>query len=141
MSDIIYHTEATAHGGRAGYVETPDHHLAVQLSVPGELGGSGGVGTNPEQLFAAGYAAWFQSAMGAVARRDKLPEFGTTSVTAKVGLKRDGVGYALETELLITVPGMAREAAEKLVHDAHEVCPYSRATRGNLDVKLTLLDT
>ena len=140
MDKIIYHTEATAHGGRAGHIETPDHHLAVQLSVPGELGGPGGVGTNPEQLLAAGYAACFQSAMGAVARRDKLPEFGATSVTAQVGLRRDGVGYALEVELQIKVPGLAREQAEQLVHDAHEVCPYSRATRGNLDVKLTLQD-
>lgn len=139
MSKVIFHTQATAHGGRAGHIETPDHHLDVKLGVPGELGGEGGGGTNPEQLFAAGYASCFQSAIGAVARREKI-EFGNSKVTAVVGLMRDGVGYALDVELHITVPGLSREQAEDLVHKAHEVCPYSRATKGNLDVRLSVMD-
>ena len=135
----IFHTSATAHGGRAGHIETPDHHLDVKLSVPGEIGGHGGGGTNPEQLFAAGYAACFQSAIGTIARREKI-EFGDSLVTAQVGLMRDGLGFALDVELHITLPGLSREQAEALVHKAHQVCPYSRAIQGNVDVRLNVKD-
>lgn len=133
---VIFRTSATAHGGRAGHIETPDHQLDVQLSVPGELGGHGG-GTNPEQLFAAGYAACFQSALGTVARREKI-EFGASTVTAQVGLMRDGLSFALDVELCVSLPGLSREQAESLVQKAHQVCPYSRATRGNVDVRLVV---
>lgn len=136
---VIFRTQATAHGGRAGHIETPDHHLDVKLSVPGEIGGHGGAGTNPEQLFAAGYASCFQSAMGTIARREKI-EFGDSRVTALVGLVRDGLGYALDVELHIALPGLSRVQAEDLVQKAHQVCPYSRATRGNVDVRLVVED-
>ncbi len=136
-SKVIFRTRATAHGGRAGYIETPDHHLGVKLSVPQELGGGGGVGTNPEQLFAAGYAACFQSAIGAVARRDKV-RFGSSKVEADVGLMRDDIGYALDVELHVTLPGLSQEDAERLVSEAHKLCPYSRALSGNVDVRFTV---
>ncbi|AFZ65828.1 organic hydroperoxide resistance protein [Deinococcus peraridilitoris] len=140
MSNAIFHTQATAHGGRAGHIETPDHHLDVKLSVPGQLGGKGGGGTNPEQLFAAGYASCFQSAIGVIARQENI-EFGDSTVTALVGLLRDEQGYGLDVELQITLPGLSREQAEDLVHKAHQVCPYSRITRGNLDVRLTVVES
>jgi Ohr subfamily peroxiredoxin len=139
MSKVIYRTQATAHGGRAGHIDTPDHHLSVKLSVPGELGGAGGVGTNPEQLFAAGYAACFQSAIGSVARREKV-QFGNSEVTAHVGLARDDVGYALDVDLHVRLPGLSREQAEHLVHEAHRVCPYSRAVSGNVNVRISVVE-
>ena len=136
---VMFTTRATAHGGRAGYIETPDHHLGVKLSVPQEIGGDGGVGTNPEQLFAAGYAACFQSAIGSVARRDKV-SFGSSRVTGIVGLARDELGYALDVELRVVLPGLSREQAQHMVDEAHKVCPYSRALRGNVGVRLVLED-
>lgn len=136
---VLFRTEATAHGGRAGYIETPDHHLAAKLSVPQEIGGDGGVGTNPEQLFAAGYASCFQSAIGAVARRDKV-SFGSSRVTGVVGLIRDDIGYALDVELKIVLPGLSREQAQHMVDEAHKLCPYSRALSGNVPVRLTVVD-
>ncbi|GBF05538.1 Ohr subfamily peroxiredoxin [Deinococcus aerius] len=136
---VIFTTRATAHGGRAGYIETPDHHLGVKLSVPQEIGGDGGVGTNPEQLFAAGYAACFQSAIGSVARREKV-SFGSSRVTGVVGLVRDELGFALDVELQIVLPGLSREQAQHMVEEAHKVCPYSRALRGNVDVRLTVIE-
>lgn len=134
---VIFRTKATAHGGRAGYIETPDHHLGVKLSVPQELGGGGGVGTNPEQLFAAGYAACFQSAIGAVARRDKV-RFGSSKVEADVGLMRDDLGYLLDVELHVTLPGLTQEEAERVVSEAHKLCPYSRALQGNVGVRFSV---
>jgi osmotically inducible protein OsmC len=139
MSKVLFTTQATAHGGRAGYIETPDHHLGVKLSVPQEIGGDGGVGTNPEQLFAAGYAACFQSAIGAVARRDKV-SFGSSRVTGVVGLVRDEIGYVLDVELRIVLPDLTRERAQHMVDEAHRLCPYSRALGGNVQVRLTLED-
>lgn len=136
---VLFTTQATAHGGRAGYIETPDHHLGVKLSVPQEIGGGGGVGTNPEQLFAAGYAACFQSAIGTVARREKV-SFGSSRVTGVVGLARDEAGYALDVELRIVLPGLSREQAQHMVEEAHRVCPYSRALQGNVDVRLTVIE-
>lgn len=139
MSDTIYTATATAHGGRAGHVESSDHSLRLDLSVPAEMGGEGGAGTNPEQLFAAGYAACFQGALGAVGRRMKL-DTGASEVTAQVGLQRAGLSYRLDVELRVRIPGMDREAAEGAVQAAHRVCPYSVATQGNVDVRLVVLD-
>lgn len=142
MSDakVLYNTSATAHGGRTGKVTTADGHLAVELSIPKALGGAGGEGTNPEQLFAAGYAACFQSALGVVARRAHVDTNGST-VTGVVGLLPNGAGgYKLKVELQVALPGTERALAEQLVSQAHEVCPYSNAVRGNVDVDLTIVE-
>lgn len=139
LGKVMFTTRATAHGGRAGYIETPDHHLGVKLSVPQEIGGDGGVGTNPEQLLAAGYAACFQSAIGVIARRDKV-SFGSSRVTGVVGLKRDDLGYMLDIELQIVLPGLSPEEARRMMDEAHKVCPFSRALEGNVDVRLTLVE-
>jgi len=137
---VLYTAEATATGGRAGHAKTSDGRLEVDLSVPREMGGDGGPGTNPEQLFAAGYAACFQSAMGGVSRRMKLSIEGST-VTARVGIGPIGGGaYGLTVELRVHLPSIPdRATAEELVRAAHQVCPYSNATRGNVDVALTVV--
>ncbi len=138
MSKILYTAQATVSGGRGeGHGETSDGALSVDLRLPGELGGEGG-GTNPEQLFAVGYAACFEGALGAVARRTKA-ELGDVSITSKVNLHPTPErGFALSVEMDVTIPGVADagEAAE-LVRAAHGVCPYSNATRGNIDVAFT----
>ena len=139
---VLTRSEATAHGGRNGYIETPDHHLAAKLSVPQEIGGDGGVGTNPEQLFAAAYAASFQSAIGMVARRDGV-SFGTSQVTAVVGLRRESQedpSYHLDVELHILLPGLDRGQAERMVQEAKALCPYCRALGESVGVRLTVLD-
>ena len=133
----IYTAQATAHGGRAGKIESSDGHLKMDLSVPSEMGGDGGAGTNPEQLFAAGYAACFQGALGVVGRRNKV-DTSESEVTAQVGLQKNGLSFALDVELHVKIPGVDREMAEKLVHEAHQTCPYSVATRGNVDVRLVV---
>jgi Ohr subfamily peroxiredoxin len=136
---VIYTAEATATGGRAGHARSSDGRLGVDLSVPAEMGGDGGPGTNPEQLFAAGYAACFQGAMGAVARRTNLSIEGST-VTARVGIGPTGSAYGITVELDVEVPSVPdRAAAEKLVASAHQVCPYSNATRNNVDVVLRVV--
>ena len=113
--------------------------LDLALSVPKELGGPGGTGTNPEQLFAAGYAACFLGAVKFVARARKIAIPDDASVTAAVGIGAVAVGYGLEVDLKISLPGMDRATAEELVTGAHERCPYSNATRGNIDVRLTVV--
>ncbi|MEV0269506.1 MAG: organic hydroperoxide resistance protein [Hamadaea sp.] len=132
----LYTAEAVATGeGRNGRARTDDGQLDLTLAVPKELGGAGGA-TNPEQLFAAGYAACFHSALKTVARLGKvqLPE---TSVTARVGLgKLDTGGYGLTVALAVHLPGLDEAAARNLVAQAHQTCPYSNATRGNVDVEL-----
>jgi Ohr subfamily peroxiredoxin len=136
---VIYTAEATASGGRAGHAKSSDGRLDVDLSVPSEMGGDGGPGTNPEQLFAACYAACFQGAMGVVARREKLSIEGST-VTAVVGFGPVGHGFGVAVELKVSMPEIAERAvAEDLVAKAHQVCPYSNATRGNVDVTLTVV--
>ena len=135
---ILFETEMKAHGGRDGKAESPDGSFAVSLSVPKGLGGPGGEGTNPEQLFAAGYAACFLGAVKLVARTSKVPLTDEASVTAKVGIGPVPVGYALAVELTVSLPGVERATAEEIVAGAHERCPYSNATRGNVDVKLTV---
>jgi len=136
---VLYTAEATVTGGRSGHGRTSDGHLDVILSIPPEMGGPGGPGTNPEQLFATGYAACFQSALASVARRDGLPVDDST-VTARVGIGPLGEGrYGLVVTLRIHLPSIAdRATAEDLVAQAHQRCPYSNAIRGNVDVSLDI---
>ncbi|MGI8649913.1 MAG: organic hydroperoxide resistance protein [Rubrobacter sp.] len=135
--DILY--TATAHGGREGRVESSDGKTNENLVVPEGMGGPGGDGTNPEQLFAAGYAACFEGALRLVAGKQKK-DVGNASVTANVGIGPEGKSFGLEVELIASVPGVSKEEAQELVDAAHEVCPYSKATRGNVDVTLTVAD-
>jgi Ohr subfamily peroxiredoxin len=133
---ILYTTEAVVEGGRAGHGRTADSRLSVQLSVPKELGGEGGPGTNPEELFAIGYAACFQSGLLSVAHGRKLDASGST-VTAQVGIGPTGHGgFGLEVGLDLHAPKLSRVDAEDLMRPAHELCPYSNATRGNIDITL-----
>jgi osmotically inducible protein OsmC len=135
----LYTAEATSTGaGRLGHVASSDGVLAHDLSIPKELGGPGGGGTNPEQLFAAGYAACFHSALQNVARREKT-KIADSSVTAAVGIGRQGESYGLAVVLTISLPGIEHEQAQKLVDAAHQMCPYSNATRGNIDVELKVV--
>ncbi|MBB5695404.1 organic hydroperoxide resistance protein [Muricoccus pecuniae] len=137
--NVLYRTSATATGGRDGQARTADGALEVRLATPRELGGAGGPGNNPEQLFAAGYSACFLGAMKFVASQGgpKVPE--GTSVTAEVGIgPRSAGGFGLEIALTIALPGLPREAAEALVAAAHQVCPYSNATRNNVEVALNI---
>jgi Ohr subfamily peroxiredoxin len=138
MARVIYTAEAQVTGGRAqGHGETSDGNLAVDLRLPAELGGEGG-GTNPEELFAVGFAACFESALGVVARRRKL-EAGDVAIDSKVMLlPTEERGFKLAAELDVTLPSVEDpDQAAELVRAAHEVCPYSNATRGNIDVTLT----
>ncbi len=134
---VLYTASATVTGGREGQVQTPDSVLDLQLSMPKELGGRGGNGTNPEQLFAAGYASCFDSALQLVIGRKKLREVTATKVTAHVSLLKDEAdnGYKLGVKLQVAVDGVGQEEASELVAAAHAVCPYSKATRGNIDVE------
>jgi osmotically inducible protein OsmC len=137
MAKTIYTAEANVTGGRAdGHGRTTDGALDVQLRLPEEMGGHGG-GTNPEQLFAVGYAACFEGALGAVARREKA-EVGDVSIDSHVSLlPTDERTFKLAVELDVTLPQVDDALAAKLVEAAHQVCPYSNATRGNIEVKLT----
>jgi lipoyl-dependent peroxiredoxin len=136
--DILYTAEASAIGGRAGHARTNDGRLDVDLDVPTELSGTGGPGTNPEQLFAAGWAACFQSALMRIAFGRKIDLTGSR-VRARVGigtLESGGLGLAAELDL--DAPRIGRDQAAELMRRAHEDCPYSRATRGNVEVTLTV---
>ena len=139
--NVLYKTRATATGGRDGRSKTHDGNLDIQMSSPKELGGAGGPGNNPEELFATGYAACFLGAMKAVASKSDGPKVPPdTEVTAEVGIgPRSEGGFGLDIGLTISLPGLAREDAESLVQKAHQVCPYSNATRNNVDVRLTVL--
>ncbi len=141
IDSALYTAKATSTGGRTGTSSTPDGRLELTLSTPKELGGDGGPGTNPEQLFAAGYSACFIGAIKAVAGRQKIKLPADVSITADVAIGpmtgKEGA-FAIDVALAVSIPGMDRAAAEKLVADAHEVCPYSNATRGNVDVKLSV---
>jgi osmotically inducible protein OsmC len=137
--DVKYRTSATATGGRDGHAATTDGSFAVNLSTPKELGGAGGAGNNPEQLFAAGYAACFVGAMKAVAAGQKLRVPNDASVTATVGIgPRSEGGFGITADLVVSLPGLQRADAQRLVDAAHQVCPYSNATRGNVNVGLSL---
>lgn len=136
---VAYQTQATATGGRDGHATSPDGKLDVKLSTPKELGGAGGEGTNPEQLFAAGYAACFLSALKFVAAQSKSMLPTDTAVTADVGIGPNGQGgFALAVALKVALPGVDAGTAQALMDKAHEVCPYSNGTRGNIDVKIGL---
>lgn len=140
LAKVLYTATATATGGREGQATSSDGALAVKLSTPRELGGAGGAGTNPEQLFAAGYAACFLGALKFVAARQKQALPVNTSITGKVGIGQIPTGFAIEVELRISAPGIERAVIEDLVQQAHIVCPYSNATRGNIDVTLVIAD-
>ncbi|MDC7701698.1 organic hydroperoxide resistance protein [Vogesella indigofera] len=139
IEKVLYRAQATATGGREGSAESSDGALKVQLSTPRELGGAGGPGTNPEQLFAAGYSACFLGALKFVAAKEKVKLSDTTSVTGTVGIGAIPTGFGIEVELQICVPDLPREQAQELVDKAHIVCPYSNATRNNIDVRLSLV--
>jgi Ohr subfamily peroxiredoxin len=137
--DVIYKTKATATGGRDGSARSDDGSVDVKLVVPKEMGGPGGVGANPEKLFAAGYSACFLGAMKAVSGKVGVKVPADATVTAEVGFgPRSEGGYGITADLTITLPGVDKAEAEKLAHAAHEVCPYSNATRNNVDVGLTI---
>jgi Ohr subfamily peroxiredoxin len=138
--DVKYTTTATATGGRDGRAATKDGAFDVKLSTPKELGGSGAQGNNPEQLFAAGYAACFLGAMKHVASQGgpKVPNDTTVTSTVGIGPRSEG-GFGLEVALDVSLPGLDRTEAETLVEKAHQVCPYSNATRNNVDVRLRVV--
>jgi osmotically inducible protein OsmC len=138
--NVLYHTSARATGGRDGHSATLDGAVDVKLRTPKELGGGGGTGVNPEQLFATGYAACFLGAMKFVASQGgpKVPADTTVTSTVGIGPRSEG-GFGLDIALEISLPGVDRAAAEDLVAKAHQVCPYSNATRNNIDVKLTVV--
>jgi len=141
IDKAVYTAHATTIGGRTGSSESSDGALRVQFSTPKEMGGDGGAGTNPEQLFAAGYSACFLGAMKAVAARQKTKLAGDPKIEADVSigpLTGKAGAFGIEVAMRIAVPGLDRDAAEKLIAAAHEVCPYSNATRGNIEVKLAV---
>lgn len=142
IEKALYTATATATGGRTGTAKSSDGVLDVALSTPKELGGAGGNGTNPEQLFAAGYSACFIGAMKAVSARQKIALPAEVSITSEVGIgphaNKPGA-FGIQVAMKISVPGMDRAQLEALVATAHEVCPYSNATRGNIDVTLTIV--
>ena len=133
----LYTATATSVGGREGHVKSDDGTLDMKLTVPKGLGGPGGAGSNPEQLFAAGYAACFTGALGLVARNQGVKP-GPHTITAKVHIGKDATSFGLAVELHGKFDELPREQAEALMKAAHEVCPYSKATRGNVDVKLVV---
>jgi len=136
MFQPLYTATATAHGGREGKVQTDDGLVSHALSMPTALGGKGGPGTNPEQLFAAGFSACFESALRLVARMQRKPLKDAT-ITARVTIgKTDDGGFGLAAELRGHIDGVSREEAQALMEAAHQVCPYSKATRGNIELKL-----
>ncbi|MGL9719793.1 organic hydroperoxide resistance protein [Symbiopectobacterium sp.] len=139
IEKVLYVAHAKATGGHDGRAESSDQQLSVKLTTPRELGGAGGEGTNPEQLFAAGYSACFLGALKFVASKEKIALPAATTIEGSVGIGAAPTGFAIEVELKIDLPGLARETAQALVEKAHIVCPYSNATRGNIDVTLTLL--
>jgi osmotically inducible protein OsmC len=137
IEKALYTAQATSTGGRAGTTKSSDGRISLNLSTPKGLGGDDGPGTNPEQLFAAGYSACFIGAMKAVAARQKIALPGEVSNTADVSIGPmvgKAGAFSISVSMKISIPGMDKAAAEALVKAAHEVCPYSNATRGNLDV-------
>jgi Ohr subfamily peroxiredoxin len=139
IDKVLYRATSKATGGRDGRAVSSDGVLDIKLTTPKELGGAGGHGTNPEQLFAAGYSACFIGAMRFVAMKDKVTLPADTSITGIVGIGPIPAGFGIEVELQVSIPGMDKAAARAIVEKAHHVCPYSNATRGNIDVKLTVL--
>jgi Ohr subfamily peroxiredoxin len=137
--DVKYRTRATSTGGRDGESRSEDGRFVARLSTPKELGGAGGDGTNPEQLFAAGYSACFIGALKVAGQQLKLKVPADTSVTATVGIgPRAAGGFGITADLEVSLPGLDKADAERLVEAAHQICPYSNATRNNVDVGLTI---
>jgi osmotically inducible protein OsmC len=139
IEKALYTAHAKATGGRDGRAVSSDGILDVKLATPRELGGAGGTGTNPEQLFAAGYSACFIGAIKFVAAREKIALQGEVSIDGSVGIGPLPHGFGIEATLQISIPGLSRPEAESLVQKAHQVCPYSNATRGNIDVRLIVV--
>jgi osmotically inducible protein OsmC len=139
VEKVLYRAHAHVTGGRDGRATVPESNLDLKLTTPKELGGAGGDGTNPEQLFAAGYSACFIGALRAVSAREKIALPKDVAIDGKVGIGQIPNGFGIEVELIISLPGMDREQAQALIDKAHIVCPYSNATRNNIDVKLTLV--
>jgi Ohr subfamily peroxiredoxin len=137
LQQLLYTAHATSTGGRDGSSQSDDGRLSVKLSVPKGLGGDDGAGTNPEQLFAAGYSACFLGALKFVAGQKKVALPGNVSISADIGIGPIPNGFGIQAALQVSIPGMDRGQAEELVQAAHIVCPYSNATRGNIDVTLT----
>lgn len=135
---VLYVAEVTTSGGRDGKSTSNDERLSVSLSTPKGLGGNDGPGTNPEQLFAAGYSACFIGAMKFVAMQQKRALPADTQVNAKVGIGPIPQGFGINAALAVTIPGWSQADAEALVNTAHQVCPYSNATRGNIEVTLSV---
>ena len=138
VEKVIYQAHATSTGGRDGTTRTSDGLLDLKLAVPKEMGGPGN-GVNPEQLFASGYSACFIGAMKFVAGMQKIALPADTRIDATVGIGQIPAGFGIEVQLAVHIPGMERASAEALVAKAHAVCPYSNATRGNIDVTLTVV--
>ncbi|MEQ9942843.1 organic hydroperoxide resistance protein [Pectobacterium aroidearum] len=139
IEKVLYVAHAQATGGRDGRAVSSDNAVDIKLTTPRELGGAGGEGTNPEQLFAAGYSACFLGAVKFVGAREKIAVPANTTVNGSVGIGAIPTGFGIEVELKISLPGLDRAVAEDLVQKAHIVCPYSNATRGNIDVTLTIV--
>ncbi len=139
--NVLYKTSSTATGGRDGHSVNAEGGLDITMSTPKELGGNGKPGNNPEQLFATGYAACFTGAMKYVASKGgpKFPEEATVTATVGMGPRSDGEGFGLDIQLDISLPGLSAEDAKTLVDKAHIVCPYSHATRNNIDVRLNII--
>lgn len=138
VENVLYTAHATATGGREGSAKTDDGRLSVTLSTPKELGGAGGDGTNPEQLFASGYSACFLGALKLVAGKEKVELPDNTTVTAAVGIGPIPTGFGLAVELTVNAPGVDKAKLKDLVDKANVVCPYSNATQNNINVKLSL---
>lgn len=137
IDKVVYKANATSTGGRDGTTRSSDGLLDVKLGVPREMGGGGG-GVNPEQLFAAGYSACFLSAMKFVAGTQKVALPATSSIHATVGIGQIPAGFGIEVQLLVKVPELDRAVVQAIVDKAHQACPYSNATRGNIEVTITL---
>lgn len=137
--NVLYTAEATAWGGREGRSTSSTGNVDVQLVIPKELGGPGGPGTNPEELFATGYAGCFHSAIKIVARSRKL-DVSESAVTVRVGIGADDTGVGLTVDIEAELPGLDREQAQDLIEAAHQVCPYSKATRGNVGATVRLTE-
>lgn len=138
LEKVLYTAHATATGGREGLAKSSDGVLEVKLTTPKELGGAGARGTNPEQLFAAGYSACFLGALKFVAMKEKITLPETTTIEGSVGIGAIPTGFGITAELAVTIPGFDKAKARELVDKAHIVCPYSNATRGNIEVILTV---
>ncbi len=140
IEKVLYHGVAKSSGGREGQTVTSDGLVSLKLSTPKELGGPGGFGTNPEQLFAMGYSACFLGAMKFVAMQQKIKLPEQTTIEGQVGIGAIASGFGIEAELKISAPGIEKEMLRALVDKAHQVCPYSNATRGNMNVTFSFVD-